>query len=577
MLKLLRFMRAYRKECILSPLFKMLEAVFELFIPLVVANIINKAIPSGNTRNLAFSCIIMALLGAVGLTCTLFAQYFAAKASVGFASNVKRSLFTHVNSLSYTEIDELGTSTLITRMTSDANQVQTGVNLTLRLFMRSPVIVFGAMIMAFFIDLTAGLVFAIAIIILSLIVFGIMCATIPLYKSVQGKLDSVLDSTRENLAGARVIRAFRLEDEENIKYKKKTEALNKAQRVVGRISAIMNPATYAIVNIAISILVYVGAVQFNIEGLSPGEVVALYNYMSQILIELIKLANLIITMTKAIACGNRIQSVFEVTPSQRIMPSERMESDNIVEFNGAYLRYKGSPEYSLEDISFSVKRGETVGIIGSTGSGKSSLVSLIGRFYDCERGQVLFDGLDVRSYEPAILREKIGYVPQKAVLFKGTLRENLLWGDKNASDDEIIKAIEIAQAKDILDTSAKGLDLMIEQGGRNLSGGQRQRFTIARALVGKPEVLVLDDSSSALDYLTDSKLRKAIKELDYNPTVFIVSQRTASIQHADKIVVLDDGMIVGIGTHGELLNSCTVYAGIYNSQFLNVEKGGVGQ
>lgn len=574
MLKLLRFMRAYRKECILSPIFKMLEAVFELFVPLVVASIINDAIPKGDTKNLVLSCGLMALLGAVGLTCTLFAQYFAAKASVGFASNVKRSLFKHVNSLSYTEIDELGTSTLITRMTSDANQVQTGVNLTLRLFMRSPVIVFGAMIMAFFIDVTAGLVFVGAIIILSLIVFGIMISTIPLYKKVQGKLDSVLDSTRENLTGARVIRAFRLEDEENIKYRKKTEALNKAQRVVGRISAIMNPATYAIVNIAISILVYVGAIQFNVKGLSPGEVVALYNYMSQILIELIKLANLIITMTKAIACGNRIQSVFEVSSSQKIIPSEAIETDNIIEFKNAYLRYKGSPEYSLENISFSVKKGETVGIIGSTGSGKSSLVNLIGRFYDCEDGQVLFNGLNVCAYDPIILRKKIGYVPQRAVLFKGTLRENLLWGDDNASDSELIKAIEIAQAKDILESKPEGLDLLIEQGGKNLSGGQKQRFTIARALVSKPEVLILDDSSSALDYLTDSKLRKSIRELDYNPTVFIVSQRTASIQHADKIVVLDDGLIVGIGTHNELLDSCTVYKEIYSSQFSSAEKGG---
>lgn len=577
MLKLLRFMRGFRKECILSPLFKMLEAIFELFIPLVVANIINEAIPKGDVSNLAFSCGIMALLGAVGLTCTLFAQYFAAKASVGFSSKVKRALFKHVTSLSYTEIDELGTSTLITRMTSDANQVQTGVNLTLRLFMRSPVIVFGAMIMAFFIDLKAGLVFVGAIIILSLIVFGIMCLTIPLYRSVQGKLDSVLDLTRENLKGARVIRAFRLEDEENIKYRKRTEALNRAQKTVGRISAIMNPATYAIVNIAISVLVYVGAIQFNIEGLTPGEVVALYNYMSQILIELIKLANLIITMTKAIACGNRIQSVFEILPSQKKLSQEREENVNIVEFRNAYLKYKNSPEYSLEDITFAVKKGETVGIIGSTGSGKSSLVNLIGRFYDCEKGQVLFDGLDVRAYEPALLRGKIGYVPQKAVLFKGTLRQNLLWGDEDASDEEIIKAIEAAQVKDVLDSKPEGLDFMIEQGGKNLSGGQRQRFTIARALVGKPEVLVLDDSSSALDYLTDSRLRQAIKALDYNPTVFIVSQRTASIQHADKIVVLDDGLIAGIGTHSQLLNSCTVYSEIYNSQFSSSEKEGDNQ
>lgn len=578
MTKLLKYMKGYRKECILSPLFKMLEAFFELLVPFVVAYIIDTAIPAGkngDTSHIVISCLIMAGLGAIGLTCTIFAQYFAAKAAVGFTSKIKHSLFEHITSLSYTEIDTLGTSTLITRMTSDANQVQTGVNLTLRLFMRSPVIVFGAMIMGFVVDkeAKAALVFVGAIPLLAIVVFGIMCATIPLYKKVQARLDGVLGSARENLTGIRVIRAFGLENDEQRKFKTKTEGLNKAQKFVGAISAVMNPLTYAIVNIAIVVLLYVGNTQVNTDPstLTTGQLVALYNYMSQILIELIKLANLIITITKALASANRIEAVFEIKSSQEIMALEGSDPQYAVEFRNAYLRYASSPEYSLENIDFTVFKGETVGIIGGTGSGKTSLINMIGRFYDAEKGEVFVNGKNVKSYELDDLREKIGMTPQRAVLFKGTLRDNLQWGDKTASDEEIIKAIEIAQAKDVLDSKEGGLDFVVEQGGKNLSGGQRQRFTIARALVGKPEIIVLDDSSSALDYLTDLRLRTAIAGIDYKPTVFIVSQRTASIQNADKIIVLDDGKIVGMGVHKELLVSCPVYAEIYASQF---KKGG---
>lgn len=572
MTKLLRYMKGYTKECILSPFFKMLEAFFELLVPLVVANIIDVGInPEHNKSSsyIVYACLIMAGLGAIGLTCTMFAQYFAAKASVGFVAKIKSALFSHITSLSYTEIDRLGTATLITRMSSDANQVQSGVNLTLRLFMRSPIIVFGAMIMAFTVSPTPAVVFAVTIPLLALVVFGIMCGTIPLYKGVQGKLDGVLNTARENLTGVRVIRAFGLEESEKNKFHKKTLDLNKAQNFVGKISAIMNPATYAIVNIAIAVLIYTGALEVNSGNLTQGEVIALYNYMSQILIELVKLASLIITMTKSLACANRIQSVFEIKPSQEVMECEPGDEKYSVQFKNAYLKYASSPEYSLENIDFSVLPGETVGIIGGTGSGKSSLVNMIGRFYDTCEGEVYVKGKNVKSYTPADLREMLGIVPQKAVLFKGTIRENMKWGDENASDEEILKAIELAQAKDVLESKSEGLDFLIEQGGKNLSGGQRQRFTIARALIGKPEIIILDDSSSALDYLTDSKLRGAIANIDYKPTVFIVSQRTASIQHADKIIVLDDGKIVGMGKHEELLNSCVVYSEIYNSQFSN--------
>lgn len=568
MKKLLIHFRGYKKQCVLAPLFKMLEACFELFIPLVVASIIDIGIANKDTSYIVKCCVIMALLGAIGLTCTLFAQYFSASCAVGFATSMKHSLFKHISSLSYTEIDTLGTSTLITRMTSDVNQVQSGVNLTLRLFMRSPVIVFGAMIMAFIVDVKASLVFVVTIPLLCIVVFGIILSTIPLYKKVQGKLDKVLHSTRENLTGVRVIRAFGLEESEKKRFHSETEELSKAQSFVGKISAVMNPATYAIVNISIAILIWRGAIRVDTGDLTQGQVIALYNYMSQILIELIKLANLIVTMTKAIACANRIQSVLDTKSTQENGTVKNGKADELsVEFKDAYLRYSLSPEYTLEGISFTAKQGESIGIIGGTGSGKSSLINLIGRFYDTEKGQVLVDGVDVKEYDTEYLRENIGIVPQKAVLFKGTIRDNLKWGNKDASDEDILRAIDLAQAKDVLDKCENGLDYVIEEGGKNLSGGQRQRLTIARALVKKPKILILDDSSSALDYATDARLRHAIATIDFNPTTFIVSQRTASIMGCDKIIVLDDGKIVGMGKHNELLNSCVIYSEIYNSQF----------
>ena len=569
MKKLLIHMKGYIKESIISPLFKLLEACFELLVPLVVALIIDVGIPNSDKSYVVKMCLIMAAFGFVGLACSLTAQYFAAKASVGFATKVKHSLFTHIQSLSYSEIDTLGTSTLITRMTSDMNQIQNGVNLTLRLFMRSPFIVFGAMAMAFTVDVKSALVFTIAIPVLSVIVFGIMLATIPLYKNVQKKLDRVLGITRENLQGVRIIRAFGQEKEEEEKFKTATYELNKMQKFVGKISAIMNPMTYAILNIAISVLIWKGAIQVNIGNLSQGDVVALYNYMSMILVELIKLANLIISITKAVACGNRVQAIFEIESSIKggDTASEAVETPYSVEFEHAYLKYVTSNETSLDDIDFKVKKGEVVGVIGGTGSGKTSLVNLIGRFYDTCDGNVKVNGINVREYPTDILREKIGIVPQKAVLFRGTVRENMKWGNENASDKDIIEAIEIAQASDVLSSKPDGLDAYIEQGGKNLSGGQRQRYTIARALVKKPEILILDDSASALDYATDAALRSSLAKIEYKPTVFIVSQRTSSIMHSDKIIVLDDGKIVGMGKHDELLKDCTVYAEIYNSQF----------
>ena len=567
MFKLLKHMKGYVKECVISPLFKLLEACFELFVPLVVAKIIDIGIANGDKGYVTRQCLILVGLAVIGLSCTLIAQYYAAKAAVGFSTKVKHSLFSHIQSLSYTEIDTLGTPTLITRMTSDMNQVQSGVNLTLRLFMRSPFIVFGAMIMAFTIDTSSALVFAVAIPVLALVVFGIMWATIPLYKKVQAKLDKVLGITRENLTGARVIRAFANEENEEEKFKTATKELNLAQKFVGKISAIMNPATYAIVNIAIAVLVWNGAIRVNSGSLTQGQVIALYNYMSQILVELIKLANLIVTVTKAVACGNRVQGVFEIKSSIKQGEISSNNREGTVEFKGVSLRYANASENSLDNVDFSVKRGETVGIIGGTGSGKTSLVNLIPRFYDVCEGEVLLDGINVKDYSSEALLEKIGIVPQRAVLFAGSIRDNMKWGNEDATDEEIIEAITLAQAKDVLDGKDGGLDFTIEQGGRNLSGGQRQRFTIARALVKKPEILIFDDSSSALDYATDARLRASLKSLDYNPTVFIVSQRTASIAGADKIIVLDDGKVVGIGTHSELLEGCVVYSEIYSSQF----------
>ena len=565
---LLSYMRGYKKQCVLAPLFKMLEACFELFIPLVVAAIIDNGIANNDTSYIVWCCVIMVALGAIGLTCTIFAQYFSAYCAVGFVSSVKHGLFKHISSLSYREIDNLGTSTMITRMTSDINQVQTGVNLTLRLFMRSPVIVFGAMIMAFAVDVQASLIFVVTIPLLAIVVFGIILSTIPLYKKVQARLDRVTGTSRESLGGARVIRAFGLEEREKQKFHSQTEELNGAQRFVGRISAIMNPATYAIVNISIAILIWQGAIQVDHGNLTQGQVIALYNYMSQILIELIKLANLIVTITKAVASGNRISAVFEISPSQSDGEiKERLDSEYAVEFKNVSLRYEGSPECALEDISFTARHGERIGIIGGTGSGKTSLVNMIGRLYDAEKGEVLYNGQNVERYNLEFLREEIGVVPQKAVLFRGTVRDNLKWGNKNATDEELLYSIECAQATDVLNSKSQGLDFVIEEGGKNLSGGQRQRYTIARALVKRAPVLILDDSASALDYATDAALRSAISRLDFKPTTFIVSQRTASLMGCDKIIVLDDGKMVGMGTHEELLKSCLVYSEIYSSQF----------
>lgn len=568
MFKLLVHIKKYKKECVLGPLFKLLEALLELFVPLVIANIIDNGIANGDMGYVVGMVCLLVGLGVVGLAFSITAQYFAAKAAVGFSAKVKHELFRHIESLSWTEIDGIGTSTLITRMTSDMNQIQNGVNLTLRLLLRSPFVVFGAMIMAFTINVQAALIFVAAIPLLSVVVFGIMLWCIPLYKKVQSRLDKVLGITRENLTGVRVIRAFCKEEEEIQSFTQHNDQLTAAQKFVGRISALMNPLTYVIINLAIIWLIQTGAVQVNNGDLSQGDVVALYNYMSQILVELIKLANLIISLTKSVACGNRVQSIFEIHSSQTVSEDSTIHGseDYAVEFRNVSLRYANAGEDSLTGMSFAVKRGETVGIIGGTGSGKSSLVNLIPRFYDATGGEVLIGGRNADSFAPEELRMKIGVVPQKAVLFKGTIRENMQWGKSDATDKEIMAAAKTAQAADVIEGKG-GLDYEIEQGGKNLSGGQRQRFTIARALVRKPEILILDDSASALDFATDAALRKAIREMDSDPTVFIVSQRTSSIQHADKIIVLDDGKIVGIGRHDELLENCPVYSEIYNSQF----------
>lgn len=564
MKKLLVYLKDYIKESILGPLFKLLEALFELFVPLVIAAIIDTGIENGDKGYIIKMCLVLVLLGFVGLAFSITAQYFAAKASVGFVSKIRHVLFGHIQSLSYSELDQIGTSTLITRMTSDMNQVQNGMNLALRLLLRSPFVVFGAMIMAFTIDVPSAMIFVYVTIVLLIVVFGIMLGSIPLYKKVQQKLDAVMTVTRENLTGVRVIRAFCKEDEETDDFINKNNELTASQKFVGKISALMNPVTYVIINLAIIWLIHTGAVRVEAGILTQGAVVALYNYMSQILVELIKLANLIINITKSIACGNRIQAVLDIKPD--------LESGNCscnegsVEFDHVNLRYKNAGADSLSDITFTAAKGETIGIIGGTGSGKSSLVNLIPRFYDAASGEVKVGGVNVKDMDVEQLREKIGVVPQKAVLFHGTIRENMQWGVTNASDDEIMEAIEAAQGLDVIKAKG-GLECEIEQGGKNLSGGQRQRLTIARALVKKPEILILDDSASALDFATDAALRKSLRELDYHPTVFIVSQRTSSIQHADRIIVLDDGAAVGIGTHDELMKSCSVYQEIYNSQF----------
>ena len=569
MKKLLIYLKDYKIESVLAPLFKMLEALFELFVPIVMAKVIDIGIPAGDRSYVIRMCLVMILLGIIGLVCSITAQYFSAKAACGFAAKLRHSLFEHIQSLSFTEMDTIGTSTLITRMTSDINQVQNGVNMFLRLFMRSPFIVVGAMVAAFIIDVRSAIIFAVAIPLLSVIVFIIMYVSIPLYKKVQSRLDTVLGITRENLTGVRVIRAFHKEEGEIERFEEANGDLSSLQIFVGKISALMNPATYAVVNLSIVAIIWIGGIRVNTGAISQGEVVALINYMSQILVELIKLANLIVLINKAIACGNRVQSVFEISSSMSESPDQSIdtETDNAVEFKDVSLRYGSSETDSLSEITFSAKKGETIGIIGGTGSGKSSIVNMIPRFYDAFSGEVLVDGKNVKDYSIKALRGKIGVVPQKAVLFNGTIRENLLWGNENASDEDIYEALKISQAIDVVEGRRKGLDSEVAQGGKNFSGGQRQRLTIARALVRKPEILILDDSASALDFATDAALRKAIREMENSPTVFIVSQRASSIQYADKIIVLDDGRIAGIGSHDSLLESCGVYQEIYYSQF----------
>lgn len=585
MKKLLVYLKDYKKESVLGPLFKLLEATFELIVPLVMAAIIDTGVATGDKSYIMKMCMVLVLLAVIGLTCSITAQYFAAKAAVGFATKLRHALFAHIESLSFTEMDTVGTATLITRMTNDVNQVQNGVNLVLRLFLRSPFIVFGAMVMAFTIDVKAALVFVVTIPLLSIIVFGIMLISIPLYKKVQSALDKVLGITRENLTGSRVIRAFNKEDDEKVHFNENNDLLTRAQIYVGKISALMNPLTYVIINGAIVVLVWTGAVRVDNGYITQGEVVALINYMSQILVELVKLANLIININKSIACGNRIQSIFEMQPSitdgsgqkvdkvQTDTADRSEEAEYAVEFSHVGLTYAGAGDESLTDIDFKVKKGETIGIIGGTGSGKSSVVNLIPRFYDVTSGFIKVDGKDVKDYPLEELRGKIGTVLQKAVLFHGTIRENLKWGNPDATEEDLNRAITVAQAKEFIDNKEGRLDFEIEQGGKNLSGGQRQRLTIARAVVKKPEILILDDSASALDFATDAALRKAIREMEGETTVFIVSQRAASIQHADRIVVLDDGKIVGLGTSEELLESCEVYQEIYNSQFKKQEGG----
>lgn len=571
MKKLLIYLKAYRKEACLAPIFKLLEAVFELFVPLVIKGIIDYGIAAEDRAYCLRMGLLLLLLAVIGLAMATTAQWFSARAAAGFAAKIKQVLMEHIQKLSYTELDTIGTSTLITRMTSDVNQVQTGTNLVLRLFMRSPFIVFGSMIMAFTIDFKAAMIFVITIPLLSVVVFGIMLSSIPLYKKVQSQLDRVLGITRENLTGVRVIRAFNKEEEEISHFKTENEQFTRLQTFVGKISALMNPLTFVIVNSAILVLVWTGA--WRVEGgiLTQGAVVALVNYMSQILVELIKLADLIINITKAVACGNRIQKVLEVEPSMENGSKECIEEKrtpaNAVDFNHVSLTYSGAGAPSLTDIDLHVKTGQTIGIIGGTGSGKTSVVNLIPRFYDATQGNVLVFGKPVKEQDMESLRSQIAVVPQKAVLFAGTIRENMKWGKEDATDEEIMEALTIAQAAEVVQKKEGGLDAFVEQGGKNLSGGQRQRLTIARALVRKPRILILDDSASALDFATDAALRKAIREMKNAPTVFIVSQRTSSIRFADQILVLDDGKSVGVGTHDELLTTCSVYKEIYDSQY----------
>lgn len=576
---IMRFLKDYKKECVLAPLFKMLEAIFELFVPLVVSSVIDKGIVNADKGYIMQMCLMLILLAIIGLVCAITAQYFSAKAAVGAATGMRHSLFAHIQTFSFKEMDTLGTSTLVTRMTSDINQVQNGINMVLRLFLRSPFIVFGAMIMAFTIDVKAALVFVAAIPVLALIVFGIMLATRPMYKNVQSGLDKILGITRENLTGVRVIRAFNKEQDEVKRFKNDNESLNRLQKYVGKISGLMNPLTYVVVNVSIIALIWIGGVRVNAGALTQGQVVALYNYMSQILVELIKLANLIITITKALACAGRIESVFDVTSGMAdgsVKEAVAKEEQPGVEFKNVSLTYSGSGASSVEGINFKAMKGQTIGVIGGTGSGKSSLVNLIPRLYDATQGEVLVDGVNVKDYDIEALRNKVGIVMQKAVLFKGTIRENMWMGKKGATDEQIDEALEISQSKEFVDSKQGRLDYVIEQGGKNLSGGQRQRLTIARAIVRKPDVLILDDSASALDFATDAALRKAIRGMNNSPTVFIVSQRAASLMYADLIIVLDDGQVAGMGTHDELLANCEVYKEIYESQFKKADsEGGV--
>ena len=567
MKKLLVYLKGYEKETVLAPLFKMLEALFELFVPLVMAAVIDVGIGGHDRGYVIRMCLVLIALGVIGLACSITAQYFAAKAATGFSTVLRRELFAHIQSLSYTEMDNLGTSTLITRMTSDINQVQSGVNLVLRLFLRSPFIVFGAMIMAFTVDVKAAMIFVVAIPMLSVVVFGIMIWTMPLYRRVQGALDKVLGLTRENLTGVRVIRAFCLEEQEQAHFREKNERLTDMQKFVGKISGLMNPLTYIIVNGAVVVLLHTGAIRVDQGIITTGAVVALVNYMNQILVELVKLANLIINITKSVACGNRIQSVLEIPSSMKNGSDTNLARADEVVFDHVGLTYAQAGTESLTDIDFSAKAGQTIGIIGGTGSGKSSLVNLIPRFYDATAGAVKINGKNVKDFDLETLRKMVGIVPQKAVLFKGTIEDNLRWGKKDATEEELWEALETAQAAEFVRERADGLQAKIDQGGKNLSGGQRQRLTIARALVGHPGILILDDSASALDFATDAALRKALREMKGNPIVFIVSQRTSSIRHADQIIVLDDGMVAGIGTHQELLENCPVYQEIHYSQF----------
>lgn len=612
MKELLKYIKDYKKECVLGPLFKLLEACFDLTVPIVMAKIIDEGIAKSDSHFILVYGGVLILLAAVGLLSSITAQYFAAKAAVGFATNLRHGLFKHIESLSFTEMDTVGISTLITRMTSDINQMQSGVNMALRLFLRSPFIVFGAAVMAFTVDVKAAIVFAVVIPILAVVVLGIMAVSMPLYRKVQAGLDGILGRTRQNLTGVRVIRAFDKEEAEKEDFNNENQILTNLQLLVGKISALTNPVTYIFLNVALVVLLYVGAIRVDGGLLTQGKVIALVNYMSQILVELIKLANTIVLSTKAVACGNRIQSVFEMKPSimddfvsddeefgsmkksdnaesskltdeENVLGSEKelinKSADSIskgaeVVFENVDLTYKGAGDKSLENISFTAPAGSTIGIIGGTGSGKSSLVNLIPRFYDATAGRVLIDGKNVKDYKVSEVRSIVGIVMQKAVLFKGSIRENMKWGNDKATDDEINFALENAQAAEIVAGKEGGLDYMIEQSGRNLSGGQKQRFTIARALVRRPKVLILDDSASALDFATDAKLRKSLKQLGYEPTTFIVSQRTSSIKHADMILVLDDGKVVGKGTHDELLENCEVYHEIYMSQFKDKKADG---